>query len=365
MNSKQIIRALKISDISVANIVIGKKKHNKRVPIQYNDKPLICQTPFLEVINDLRKTPHLNIYQLDTLFKGDNKIKMDNFFQFVDDLENRICEQVEINGADWFTQENVTIKPLIKELETTTNTKTFYIKWPIDLSTNIFVDSNKEPFDYANIKQTDLVKFIIEISNIWIHENQFGLAIIVQKIMVKPAPAKIDTEYIFNESDDDEDDKDDKMIFSLLATEQKQNVNLKTPVPVVNQFIPNKSIFNQTPHNQQEPPNQIQKSKIIDQSIGNTSQVNYQKDTIKDNSRYHNDKVNKSNAIKSNAINASHEIQSLNKKLDKKFSNKNVVLNISDDDLNLNENKGNQRYHMSTFDRVYKTKDDENDIDFE
>lgn len=217
MTSKQLIKALRISNIKITDITIDSKLSNNRVPVYYEkSKSLICQTPWMEVRGELRKTSHPNIYQLDTLFKGDRKEKVDAWYQFIENLENHISQQVEVHGLKWFTEKNVTIKTLIREEETGLH----FIKWPLNLVHNIFIDVNKNSYDYKSIKEKDLVKFIVEVSNLWIHGNQFGLAVVVQKIMVKPVSTEIETEYIFDDSDHSFSDEESNLI-SLLATEQK------------------------------------------------------------------------------------------------------------------------------------------------
>lgn len=220
MASKQLIKAIKISKININDIVVDKKKVNKIVPIKYKNKSLICQTPFMEVKGELRKTIHENIYILDTLFKGDTKKRITAWYEFIENLENHIIEQVETIGLQWFTQKNVMIKSLIKQDENDKNM--YFIKWPINLQNNMFIDENKKPIDPFSIKNKDLVKFIIEISNLWVDDTQFGLAIIIQKVLVKRYTEKIESEYIFDDSESDNEDTDDENnIISLLATEQK------------------------------------------------------------------------------------------------------------------------------------------------
>ena len=220
MASKQLIKAIKISKININDIVVDKKKVNKIVPIKYKNKSLICQTPFMEVKGELRKTVHENIYILDTLFKGDTKKRITAWYEFIENLENHIIEQVETIGLQWFTQKNVMIKSLIKQDENDKNM--YFIKWPINLQNNMFIDENKKPIDPFSIKNKDLVKFIIEISNLWVDDTQFGLAIIIQKVLVKRYTEKIESEYIFDDSESDNEDTDNENnIISLLATEQK------------------------------------------------------------------------------------------------------------------------------------------------
>jgi len=222
MSNKQVIKAQKISDIKVSDIIVSNKKTGKTVPITYSDTTLVCQTPFLEVKGELIKTPYPNIYQVDTLFKGDSKQKIHKWYQFIENLETHISEQVMNNGSKWFTRKDVVIKSLIRELEAEKGV--YFIKWPIDLQTNIFVDEQKNQFNPINLKDKDLIKLIIEVSYLWIDENQCGLAIVVHKILVRPFIEKLQSEYIFDDTDSESDslgDEKDNKIISLFATEQK------------------------------------------------------------------------------------------------------------------------------------------------
>ncbi len=217
----EVIKALRLSDINIEEVIIGTKKTNKTVPISFKGKPLVFQTPFLEVKGALKKTPYPNIYQLDTLFKGDSKQKIHQWYQFLENLETHISNQVVNNGSTWFTQEDVNIKSLIRELDSVK--EIYFMKWPIDLSTNIFIDEQKKTFNPSDLKDKDCIKLIVEISYLWISENNCGLAVIVQKILVKPFSEKIQSEYIFEDTDSEASDIDDNEnnIISLLATEQK------------------------------------------------------------------------------------------------------------------------------------------------
>ena len=220
MATKEVIKALKISDIKISDITIGTKKTNKTVPILLGDKLLVCQTPFLEIKGNLRKTPYPNIYQMDTLFRGDTKQKIHQWYNFIENIETHISDLVMNTGSKWFTQKNVIIKSLIRELEP--DKGIFFIKWPVDLQTNIFVDENKKAFDPSKLHDKDLVKLIIEISNLWIDGNQCGLAVIVQKVLVRPYTEKVESEYIFDDTDSEHElSENENNIISLLATEQK------------------------------------------------------------------------------------------------------------------------------------------------
>lgn len=229
MENIEVIKALRISNINVDDVVFGQKKTTKTIPIQYKNNSFVFQTPFMEVHGGLRKTGFQNIYQLDTLFKGDTSNKMDQLFHFIENLEDRVVKLLSNNGTMWFQHQEVVIKSLIRELDATK--ENYFIKWPIDLKNNIFIGENKQPFDPFELKNKDRVKLIVGIFDLWINNNQCGLAVIVQKILVKKYEEKIPSEYVFDDSENEEDENENSII-SLLATEQKTRprtkVNLST-----------------------------------------------------------------------------------------------------------------------------------------
>lgn len=239
---KQVIKAYRISDINIDEVMVGPKKNNKKVPISMHNKPLVFQTPFLEITGPLRGTHMPNIFQLDTLFKGDNRQKIDQWYNFIQLLEDHVTVQAVNNGNDWFTDYDVSFKPIIREFE---SDKGQYIKWVIDLRSSQIIDENRNPFDENTLKSKDLIKLIVEISDLWINESQCGLVVAVQKIMVKPYHDKIISEYVFNDSESDaeasiEDEKQNNLI-SLLATEQKPKNKLSQSNLISPESSPKKS----------------------------------------------------------------------------------------------------------------------------
>ncbi|AYV85488.1 MAG: hypothetical protein Satyrvirus19_10 [Satyrvirus sp.] len=233
METKQPIKALKISDISIKDITIGTKKINNMVSIKLKDGLLHFQTPYVESFGNLKKTNYPNIYQLYTLFKGDNQNKINEWFEFLENLETHIINQIVNSSPKWFTKNNITNKSLIRELDGEKNI--FFIRWGFDLQENMFINEKKEPFDPSALKEKDLIKLIVEVPSLWIKENQCGLAAFVKKIMVKPFVEKIPNEYVFDdefddetESEDNSDEVDKNNIISVLATEQKTKPKHKT-----------------------------------------------------------------------------------------------------------------------------------------
>jgi len=235
------IKASNINDINLKDIVLSKKKKHNKVPIHIkspdqSDTPLVFQTPYLEVVGGLTETPFNTIHTLITLFAGLSTSKVVQWQNFIEKVESMISKQIIENGTNWFTQSNVVIKSIIKDPDA--ELPVSYIKWPLDMSRNIFVDETGSDFDPDNLRDKDLIRLIVEIPNLWIRENQCGLAAIVRKIKVKPQKEKIECRYLFEDSDNSSDkesdkDSDDEKIVSLLATEQNPAIRMKADISSV------------------------------------------------------------------------------------------------------------------------------------
>jgi hypothetical protein len=310
---KQIIKAMKITDINISNVSISTVKNNKVIPVRLNDEPLIFQTPYLEVADRLRKTTYPTIYQLDTLFKGDSKNKITNFFKFIENLETHICSLIEKNVSELFMQKNIILKTLIHEMSSDKNN--YYIEWPICLSTNRFVDDHRLPFDPNNLKNKDLVRFIVEISNLWINNNQFGLAIVVQKINVKPFQVKIEHEYLFDDDTDSDNDYEDVAteLISLLAT-NKKNLCEK-------EIVQNETVFKKKGTPQKEIKNVLHRTetqKIVEKSQQKTKKnediVDYSTNKTRNKSKINHTDTNKEKSVPDNKNNVHNMFNILNTK---------------------------------------------------
>lgn len=228
----EVIKASRISDVNIDDISLSHIKQNKIVPILYQQKkPLIFQTPFLEIQDAVSTTKQLGTNQFITTFSGDTKRRINNFFQFIESIETHIENHVKKNGGGWFAQKEISMTSLIRE-----NGGPLYIKWPFDINTS-FIDEKKQPCDFESIKKKDRVKIIVELSALWIDKNQFGLAFDVQKVLVKPFQEKILSEYIFDEDESDSglgDEEQSNKIISIFATEQKTQSTSKKPRPDAN-----------------------------------------------------------------------------------------------------------------------------------
>ena len=139
MKSTDIIQALKISDINISDIIVSNTVKNKKVKITYQNRPFICQTPFLEVQTQISESTLPGINLFTTLFSGDTKRRTRAFYKFIEKLEIYISEQVSKNGNKWFPQKDIILKSLIRENEGKT-----FIKWPFDIKKTHFMDESKK-----------------------------------------------------------------------------------------------------------------------------------------------------------------------------------------------------------------------------
>ena len=214
---RKIIRASRTSAVNISEVVL-EKKTGKTVSIISGNKPFVIQTPLLKVI-ELRKTQVDNIYILLTVVDDGATVENNHFLKFIDNIENKICDEVIKHGKTWFTKKDIRIKSLIQETDNNN-----IIKWPIYVENNIFYDEDKKSFDIMTITDSSQIKLIVEMPYIWLNDDQFGIATTIKKGLVKACPVHIQNEYIFDGSDDSDnnDDVSDKMI-SVMATEKHPN----------------------------------------------------------------------------------------------------------------------------------------------
>lgn len=227
-SNKVTVQATPIKNIDVSKFSLGKIQE-KFVPVLYNSSTFVCQTPLLEVSDDIKIGPH-SIIELNTLFKGDKKQRIHSFFKAIDNIECKMIELIS-NRGKWFTKDiksdkvKVTNKSIVRDIP---NDGTTFIRWPLNAKNNIFVDENDKQMSYDKIKCGSLVKIIFELPFLWIKDKQYGLFIRVQKVQihVPKLKPKSHTEYVFHVSESDVDDidesldKDTVQLIDRLATEQ-------------------------------------------------------------------------------------------------------------------------------------------------
>lgn len=188
MVTKKQIKALKISEIDINKIMLGKKNGNKS-KLSYDDSLLVFQTPYMGVKNLLKKTLYPYIFRIDTFFKGENQEKLKLFHSFLERIDEKILGLVNNVGGDWFESKDIDYKCIIeyegKDYENN------YIKWPIDINYVKDID------DLEKMNLTDQVRFIVTVPNLWIEGSRFGLTYCIQKYMIR-REEKTENEYLFN-----------------------------------------------------------------------------------------------------------------------------------------------------------------------
>lgn len=230
------VKANRLVDLDLDLLTIdGNLNANGNINIRYDHNNLVFQTPYMNVYGDLRQTSFEGVYQLDTLFTGDTSSKNRMFFDFIEQLEAKLTDYIARHGSGWFDNNCVNIKSLIRE----SSENNYYIKWPIYLNKDIFVDENRRKISPDNITKSTCVKLIVEIPGIWRKSSECGLALVVRKVLVKQRYS----DYEFNLSDEHSDNQD---IISFLATEQitkPVTTNVTDDVAVV--AVENDSLVNE------------------------------------------------------------------------------------------------------------------------
>ena len=223
--SVNIIKASKFTDIDITTISIG-KKHDNKAKISINGNHIVIQTPYLEVYK-IRSQPN-GIFEVFTLFKGDKKKKIDQWYKFIEDYELNVLKKIKETNHSWFTENNVSYKDLIREED-----GVFFMKWIINSNTTSCINQQEHQVPLLNLREKDKIQSIVDLSYLWINGHQFGTAPTVQRMRVKEYIEPILSEYVFDDSNSDSDNEDDnedeldKDMISLMATEQKKNPEKK------------------------------------------------------------------------------------------------------------------------------------------
>lgn len=232
----QTIVATKVSKVVVPDIVLHpKNKSDFIAKLSLNDKPLIFQTPYLELVSDLKKTEHLNIYKIDVLLDGPHKNKVDEFTTFIEKLESHICHLVKQGYSCWFSEEKIVQQSMVSTSSTTNKN---YLALPLIFDDNIVCDSDNKKLSTTDKIEKKNAKLIIEIPHMWIKNNQFGFVTNVKKIIVQKPQIKVVNDYVFDESDDDDNsvDKNTANLISLMSDRSSRcdkvtSVSSKTKSP--------------------------------------------------------------------------------------------------------------------------------------
>lgn len=226
----ETMKANRISETNINLVNLSRKRTGMLVSLDYNNTPFLIQTPYLTVKNKFNVI-NKNIYNVETHIYGESKSKTTSFYNFINNLETHITNKTLEYGKSWFGDCNVFFKSMIKKDTNTTE----YIKWPVNFSDTNIIDTEGNIIDPINVKEGDLLRFIIEISDLWISDatNNFGMMYVVQKIMIKyknnnNRRKKNEIDYAFEESDSDPDLSEDKInIISSMATENSCTSNYR------------------------------------------------------------------------------------------------------------------------------------------
>lgn len=235
------IKAVRFSKINLEFLQVAKKKNSRFTEIYLDSngerKRLITQTPYLE-ISSLNDTKTNSFGEMNTIFIGESTEKVKRFSDFTSSLQTKIIKQVSKIGDGWFEGKNVTFKTMIKTEESQQD----YIRWPYMLNKNIFVDVKNNMIKFSDIKQGDLAKILFEISGLWFSNNQFGLVIIVHKIMIRDKMLKnVEDSYCYEFDTDSEDEMIPDDLVSVLVTEQKPSSKNKNTKRNSERFTKHKS----------------------------------------------------------------------------------------------------------------------------
>jgi hypothetical protein len=222
MNSQE---PFKINNIDLNKIVYPKDRSNdkkKIILIKYNDKGklknFVFQTPTLLNIGKVQMFN--GYYEIELALVGKEKDRVNNFIDFLCELENKIKLDAKSYASNWFniTDENQTInfQKIIRESEEYSNgTIKLKIIKNNDFET-ILQQNNSKRISIDSIPDDCWTKMILECYAIWINSNNdFG--IFLRPILISFTP-KETYNYRFIEDSDEGDE------FDVPDTEVNNNI---------------------------------------------------------------------------------------------------------------------------------------------
>lgn len=274
--SSETVRPMRTRDIDMNEVELGECINGKFVPIYYgSSENIVVQTPYLKCREcPLVSAPNFdNILLMNVRLEGREPRHGKEVYDFMDNLEIYIAEITSKFNNKFFTGNRIVFKSLIRDDPLDENRH--FIRLPIEFipNTSIFFDKNNDVFDHNNLNENYYVKLIIEISGLWINNDEFGFIASIKKVkaMQWEKNQKV-VSYEFIESDGESEqvisDKEDKIysVMSCLDTEKtikgsKTNVksealthmsekNLITPIPPNNKHT-SKKFMNSDNHDSQ------------------------------------------------------------------------------------------------------------------
>lgn len=210
---------LNLAEINFENIVYKDTKSNSRktvVFLKYKKKntlkDFVIQTPtFLNIEEPVKNRNH---WDLDIPLVGKKENKINNFINFLKNLDEKIIYDAKLHSSNWFKNYNVDMinyQKLIRSVDDNKYNKKivqngmFRIKL---LNNNDFKTSiqlnNSENISIDKIPKNSWVKMILEIQAIWI--NNTGIGLFFKPILVSFTPIAIQTYKFLEESDEEIED---------------------------------------------------------------------------------------------------------------------------------------------------------------
>ena len=222
MNSQE---PFKINNIDLNKIVYPKDRSNdkkKIILIKYNDKGklknFVFQTPTLLNIGKVQMFN--GYYEIELALVGKEKDRVNNFIDFLYELENKIKLDAKSYASNWFnvTDENQTInfQKIIRESEEYPNgTIKLKIIKNNDFET-ILQQNNSKRISIDSIPDDCWTKMILECYAIWINSNNdFG--IFLRPILISFTPKETYNYKFIEDSDEGEE-------FDIPDTEVNNNI---------------------------------------------------------------------------------------------------------------------------------------------
>jgi hypothetical protein len=193
-----ILEALTISKIDLDNLVLTKVKqvNNKKIIlVKYgkNKSNFVFQTPSLDLVSKQDTSVEVSL-------SGKEKVKVNNFINFLVNLESKLKYHAQENYSHWFNNSSQTInfQKLIRESDQYKNgTLKFKLINTPEFKTQInnFTDNNLAKDVWA--------KIILELYAIWIDkQNNFGVYF---RPIIVSFENKLKYNYKFADSDSDND----------------------------------------------------------------------------------------------------------------------------------------------------------------
>lgn len=223
---------LKINNIDFTKLVYPKIKSSetkKFILIKYNDKSkfknFVFQTPTL--LNLSKPVINLNYADIEVSLIGKEKNKINNFINFLNNLEDKIKTDAQENANNWFNltddNKNINFQKIIRDKQCDDGQNHNILKLKIiknnDFETFLQLNNNKR-IDIKNVPNDSWCKIILECYGIWINnDNNFG--IFFRPILISFTPKEKEI-YNYKFIEDSEDNEID-----IPETENNENIFIK------------------------------------------------------------------------------------------------------------------------------------------